>query len=421
VVTISLPLATGFITGGGYLVSSASGGTYAADATSRENFGFNVKFNKSGTNLQGGFNAIVRQKGHEYQIKSNSMSSLGISGAGQNLAQFDAKANLTDITNPNSSVSLGGGYSLHVTMTDNGSPTADTIGITLWSGTLLFSSNWNTTTTIEQTLGGGNLAVHHAQLIAGGASHGPGTAPVLTEQMLQPVVTQAIAEWQAAGVPPEALANLRSTPIEIADLPGAYLGRESANGVVLIDDNAAGYGWYVDPGTSGDPQLGSGRKIPAAGHVDLLTVVAHELGHVLGITELSDPRDVMFQDLELGVRKIPTAADVVAAGLPVVQDDANSFVQQQGVSRAPAGTGYEDMLDPAFGRLGPLSTASSANVIAGHPVPSQLPRELGAVQTAGIARDRILPANGAKRSSATSSSAEVLDQVFAAVEPGHTA
>jgi hypothetical protein len=52
--------------------------------------------------------------------------------------------------------------------------------------------------------------------------------------------------------------------------------------------------------------------------VDLLTVVAHEMGHVLGIAELADPSDVMFQDLAPGVRKMPTAADVAEAGLQVV-------------------------------------------------------------------------------------------------------
>src|SRR5262249_26031507 len=133
VVTVSQPIGTGFITGGGYLVASASGGAYTAAAGTKENFGFNVKFNKSGTSLQGSFNTIVRQNGYVYQIKSNSMTSLGISGATQNLAQFDSKANLTDITNPSSTISLAGNLTLHVTLTDNGNPgcwtTPDTIGI----------------------------------------------------------------------------------------------------------------------------------------------------------------------------------------------------------------------------------------------------------------------------------------------------
>ncbi len=42
------------------------------------------------------------------------------------------------------------------------------------------------------------------------------------------------------------------------------------------------------------------------------------MGHVLGIAELTNPSDVMFQELAVGVRKMPTAADVAEAGLQVV-------------------------------------------------------------------------------------------------------
>jgi hypothetical protein len=47
-------------------------------------------------------------------------------------------------------------------MTDKGEPGGyDTIGITLWnkSGGLWFASTWDGTKTLEQLLGGGNLAV----------------------------------------------------------------------------------------------------------------------------------------------------------------------------------------------------------------------------------------------------------------------
>src|SRR5262249_40325443 len=50
----------GSIGGGGFLVNSASKGTYAGDPGLNTNFGLNVKFNKSGTNLQGNVNIIAR-------------------------------------------------------------------------------------------------------------------------------------------------------------------------------------------------------------------------------------------------------------------------------------------------------------------------------------------------------------------------
>ena len=169
VVTVSKPLGTNFITGGGYLVMnnpSSSAGQYAGGAGLKTNFGFNVKYNNSGRNLQGKVNVIVRAAdGKVYQIKGNSMDTLTVNNANPlaRTAVFTSKANLTDITNPLAPISLGGGHSFQMKLTDKGEPgSTDTIGITLYangSGALLFSSNWNGTSTIEQLLGGGNLQV----------------------------------------------------------------------------------------------------------------------------------------------------------------------------------------------------------------------------------------------------------------------
>ncbi|WP_035353785.1 hypothetical protein [Edaphobacter aggregans] len=61
--SINLPNQTNLITGGGLLVNSASAGAYAGDPGVKTNFGFNVKYNKGGTNLQGNANIIVRRSG----------------------------------------------------------------------------------------------------------------------------------------------------------------------------------------------------------------------------------------------------------------------------------------------------------------------------------------------------------------------
>jgi hypothetical protein len=165
-----------FITGGGYLVESKSAGLYAADPDSRTNFGFNVNY-KNLKNLQGHANLIFRAGGRTYQIKSTAIDSLGISfkkatggtsctgpvsSTCYGIADFRAKANLTDVTDPLAPVSLGGNLTLQITLTDRGEPgSSDTIAVTLWSGNkLLFSSSWSGAKTIEQVLGGGNLVVH---------------------------------------------------------------------------------------------------------------------------------------------------------------------------------------------------------------------------------------------------------------------
>jgi len=185
VVTIS-QVGAGMITGGGVLVMQNSGGTIAGDPGTKDNFGFNVKYNKNG-NLQGNINTIVRRKEsdgiqHVYQIKGNSMTSLavyqwvnsawvsGCTGATSTSpckAQFNSKASIQDITNPVLPLSVpgSGGSALQFNMTDYGTPgSSDTIGITLWNGSggIWFSNNWVGTppATAEQVLSGGNLEVH---------------------------------------------------------------------------------------------------------------------------------------------------------------------------------------------------------------------------------------------------------------------
>jgi hypothetical protein len=182
VVEVAQPNGT-FITGGGYLVSTTSGKYGSSPATSRTNYGFNVKYNKSGTNPQGHVNIIFRTGGRVYQIQSNSTNTFGTSlqtpppasstcAGPPNLttcwgvANFNANANITDVTNPSAPVSVptpsGHAATLQLALTDKGDPgSADTVVISLWDGsTLLWSTNANGASTAQQTITGGNLVVH---------------------------------------------------------------------------------------------------------------------------------------------------------------------------------------------------------------------------------------------------------------------
>lgn len=165
-----------FVTGGGYRMISASGGAYRADAGSQMNFGLNVKYARNTKNLQGHLSVVFRGGGKTYQIKSTALESLGLalrtaggapcpgppSSTCFGLADFRSKANLADVTDPLSPISVAGNLSLQVTITDRGEPGSnDSIGVTLWSGTtLLFSSEWRGSKTLEQRLDGGNTVVH---------------------------------------------------------------------------------------------------------------------------------------------------------------------------------------------------------------------------------------------------------------------
>lgn len=166
IITVSKPLASEFITGGGYLITNNSAGQYAASAGSKTNFGFSVKYNKAGKKLQGQVNIIFRKDGRAYQIKANAFQSLTVD-QDEGTAAFFSKANLQDVTDPSNPVSLDGNHNLELRLTD-GDPVGnkksvepDTIGIALWTtgGQLLYSSNWNGITVVEQELFGGNVIV----------------------------------------------------------------------------------------------------------------------------------------------------------------------------------------------------------------------------------------------------------------------
>jgi VCBS repeat-containing protein len=166
VVTVSKPI-PGLVTGGGYLLMSSSGGQYPGEAGTKNNFGFNVKLDSKTRSPKGNINIIVRNGGRVYQLKGNAMTSLAIDNAVTTghpfpTAVFNGKANIQDITNPLAPMPIDGNATLQVVMTDKGEPgAADSIAITLWdkNGGLWFASNWNSTKTIEQTLGGGNLQI----------------------------------------------------------------------------------------------------------------------------------------------------------------------------------------------------------------------------------------------------------------------
>ena len=164
----------------------------------------------------------------------------------------------------------------------------------------------------------------------------------LTQAQLDSVVAAAIAQWAHAGASAAQLAAMAAITFSVADLSGTTIGDESLrtyhhryrrrrSRLVRRSDadptipnsptpqNAAGTDLYTDPSNA------------AAGHLDLLTTVSHELGHVIGLDDsdgAEHAHDLMYIDLVDGERRLPDAADVAQAAKPTSRRS----------SQAPVGT-----------------------------------------------------------------------------------
>jgi hypothetical protein len=150
------------------------------------------------------------------------------------------------------------------------------------------------------------------------------SATSVNAAQVRDMVDAGAMRWLEAGIPLTTIvADLRGLRIDVQDLPGSMLGeadsgtRNGERPEIVIDKNAAGYGWFVDPTPLDDNEFvdivaPSQRQAvgnsPAAGHVDLLTVVMHEMGHLFGLPDLPNaeyPYDLMAETLDLSTRRLP--------------------------------------------------------------------------------------------------------------------
>lgn len=132
--------------------------------------------------------------------------------------------------------------------------------------------------------------------------------PPLTQQEVGPLFDEAVTRWATALGDTTAAQRLREVRVEILDLPSTRLGLASG-AVIYLDADAAGHGWFLDQSPWDDSEFVPGlTDSPATGRVDLLTVMTHEMGHILGLDDDSetDPvvGNVMADVLPLGIRRI---------------------------------------------------------------------------------------------------------------------
>ncbi len=171
----------------------------------------------------------------------------------------------------------------------------------------------------------GTITFTNPQLAAGAPTGAPGGTVLNAVSQIASVVSAAESQWVAAGANPTAFNNVQ---FQIGTTGQGVLGNTAGN-VITIDPTAAGFGWYVGTGNGAfQPTSNSADQValpgsPAAGHMDLLTVVEHELGHILGYADVaagSGPDSLMTVSLSAGMRRTPpgilnSVANVYAAPL----------------------------------------------------------------------------------------------------------
>jgi hypothetical protein len=134
-----------------------------------------------------------------------------------------------------------------------------------------------------------------APLVAAALPETP-SAEELSPGALQPFLDEALGRWEAGGAD---IASLGTIDVRIADLGGATLA-VAAGSTIWLDDDAAGWGWFVDPTPADDGEFTTPGDQGEQGRIDLLSVLMHEVGHLLGQDHSAD--GVMAEALGTGER-----------------------------------------------------------------------------------------------------------------------
>jgi hypothetical protein len=203
----------------------------------------------------------------------------------------------------------------------------DSIGLMDPKTSVFYLRNTNNSGFADATFGYGNAAGKWvpvmgdwngtASLIAAAESIAadPTAATPLDAGQVQPLAAAALDQWSGLGLSNAVLDRLSQVEFVVADLPGDTLGMVQGR-TVYLDADAAGRGWFVDATPEANEEFvldASAANMaidPAAvDRMDLLTVVAHELGHVAGLEHVGGEDALMSETLARGVRRTAGLAE----------------------------------------------------------------------------------------------------------------
>jgi len=196
------------------------------------------------------------------------------------------------------------------------------------------------------------------------------SGPAVTQSELDSIATFAISQWsEALGGGDARLAALADARFDVAQLSGDALGL-TVGSTVLVDADAAGWGWFVDvsPASSSEFRVRLDRNIFTAapvregyGHMDLVTVVEHEIGHLLGFEHAdAGAIPVMREELDPGVRYLLDSVAPLEAAPAVSAPRFDTYAGDGGIGAAPRVDWQASAADSWSVGLSPYDTGKSA-------------------------------------------------------------